>query len=100
MRPATRAKGALDSESSCAGTMPITSTDAIRYTVPAISTPPMVAMGTLRAGLRTTPATIVPVSSPTKAQKIGASEVNTSERSDTRSGLSRFHSAPVVFQAV
>lgn len=45
--------------------------------------PPIVAMGTLRAGSRTTPATIAPVSRPTKAQKIGASEPNTTCASDS-----------------
>ncbi len=99
MAPATRAKGALDSESSCAGTMPITSTEAIRYTVPAISTPPIVAMGTSRPGFRTTPATMAPVSRPTKAQKIGASDVKARVRFEIGSGLSVFQAAPVVFQA-
>ena len=44
--------------------------------------PPRVAIGTLRSGLRTTPATIAPVSSPTKAQNTGASEENTTAASD------------------
>src|SRR5690606_12460022 len=80
---ATSAKGALESASSPCGTMPITSTEEITYTTPAMVTPHSVARGTSRSGSRTTPATMAPVSSPTKAQKIGASEVNTTLMSDS-----------------
>ena len=45
--------------------------------------PPRVAIGTLRSGLRTTPATIAPVSRPMKAQNTTASEPKATMASDS-----------------
>src|SRR5690606_29010260 len=88
--PATIANGALDWASCEVGTMPIISTEEVRYTTPAMAMPPSVARGTLRSGSSTTPATIAPVSRPTKAQKIGASDCSTTAVSEV----------PDTFQAV
>ncbi len=74
MRQIARENGALERPSSFTGARPMMAVVAAMNMTAAMATPAIVAIGTLRLGLRTTDAATSALSMPVKAQKISSTD--------------------------